>query len=404
MRILALTTRLPYPPHEGHQLRTWHVLRALADAHEVSLLSFLRDDDVPAECGPLRAILKRCETFPIPAQHSLWQLTAALLRGMLGPRPFVAEKYTSASMQERIQELLPEIDAIHIGILPLMALIDVAALRVPLVLDAHNVEHLLLQQRATIEPSWPRRHLLRRQVPKLKAFEQQACSVADCVLACSRDDARELARLTPAVSLAIVPNGVDVEIHRPAPAAPVHPARLVFVGGMNWFPNRDGVQWFLDEIFPRILDARADAEFVLVGKADGVRVAPRIAANVHLLGFVEDLTPVIHAAAIYIVPLRAGSGTRLKVLEAMAYGMPIVTTRRGAEGITLAPGDEALFADGAEDFAEAVVRLIGNPAQAGRLGMAARKKAEQVYDWNVIAGQLLAAYAPLAATQRARQR
>lgn len=398
MRILALTTRLPYPPREGHQLRTWHVLRALASAHDVSLLSFLRDDDVPAQSGPLRAILKRFETFPIPAQHSFWRLIAALLRGVLGPRPFVAEKYTCAPMRKRILELLPEIDAIHIGILPLMALIDVAAVRVPLVLDAHNVEHLLLQQRAAIEPWWPQRHLLRRQVPKLKAFEQHACTVADCVLACSSDDARELAQLTSTASIAIVPNGVDVEMHRPAPTASVQPARLVFVGGMNWFPNRDGVQWFLDEIFPRILDARADAEFVLVGKADGVRVAPKIAANVHLLGFVEDLTPVIHDTTIYIVPLRAGSGTRLKVLEAMAYGMPIVTTRRGAEGIMLAPDDEALFADGAEDFASAVVRLIDHPAQAARLGTAARKKAEQVYDWNVVGRQLLAAYAQLTAT------
>jgi glycosyltransferase involved in cell wall biosynthesis len=183
----------------------------------------------------------------------------------------------------------------------------------------------------------------------------------------------------------------------------VEGARLVFVGQMGWFPNRDGVQWFLDEIFPRVLAQRPDAHFVLVGKAQGLRVPQALAPHVQLAGFVDDLRPYIHSAGVYVVPLRSGSGTRLKVLEAMAFGKAIVTTRIGAEGIRLAPGEEALFADDAESFANAVLELIADPVRAQGLGAAARANAQANYDWNAIGKRVVACYEEvLDVTARAR--
>jgi len=390
-RILALTSRLPYPPREGHQLRSWHLLRALAAVHEVTLLSVVRDDDAPAECGPLRDMLHRLELFPLRAQRSRVALGAALLAATLGPRPFVAHKYASGRMRARIAQLAQESDLIHVDMLPLLANVP-GATGVPLVLNAHNVEHQLLLQRAASEPRRAQRAFLRMQVAKLARFERSACAAATHVLACSADDAAQLAALCPSAAVSVVPNGVDVERNRPGDTQPAHPAQLIFVGQMGWFPNREGVAWFLAEVLPRILAARPDTRFVLVGKSQGVQVPAALRANVQQAGFVADLSESIRAAAVYVVPLRSGSGTRLKVLEAMAFGKAIVTTRIGAEGIDLADGREALFADTAEQFSAAVLELLDDPRRAWLLGLAARKKAQAHYDWNTIGRELVALY------------
>lgn len=390
-RILALTSRLPYPPREGHQLRAWHLLKALATRHEVTLLSFLRRDDALDEAGPLRAVLAHLETFPIAGEHSRFSLATALLRGTLTPAPFLAARYDSATLRARLVELARDADLVHFDMLPLMAHVDCVPAGVPVTLNAHNVEHHLLAKRAQIEPRLAARLFLSSQVARLHAFEQRACRRADAILACSDPDAASLRELAPGRDVDVIANGVDLDGNRPSLAAP-DPARLVFVGQMGWFPNRDGVDWFLQSVFPRIVAARPDAQFVLVGKADGYEVPAAVAGNVRLAGFVEDLRPDVHQAAVYVVPLRAGSGTRLKVLEAMALGKAIVTTTIGSEGIVLRHGESALFADDAEGFAEATLNLMDSPERVARMGAAARRLAEARYGWDAIGAQLLDRY------------
>lgn len=406
-RILALTSRLPYPPREGHQLRSWHLLRALASAHEVTLLSFVRSDDAPDECAPLRETVHRLETFPILAERSRATLAMSLARSVLGDRPFVAEKYASLRLRARVAELAGDADLVHVDMLPLMGVVAGVPACPPIVLNAHNVEHRLLRQRAAMETGAPRRLFLRGQIAKLAAFERAACQRASRVLACSHDDADELALLAPRTPVSVVPNGVDVDRIDAAPRLQAQPRQLVFVGQMGWFPNRDGVAWFFDEVLPRILAERPRARFVVVGKSQGLEVPERVADAVRLTGFVDDVASVVRASAICVVPLRSGSGTRLKVLEAMACGTPIVSTRIGAQGIELTHGGDVLFADGAADFAAAVVGLLDDPARAAALGRAARALAVARYDWNTIGRGLLDVYDAMLRDQRgsaARQR
>jgi polysaccharide biosynthesis protein PslH len=390
-RILALTSRLPYPPREGHQLRAWHVLKALASRHEVTLLSFLRKDDALDEAGPLRDVLARLETFPIASEHSHASMAGALLRGTSTRTPFLVAKYDSAALRRRLAELARDADLVHFDMLPLMAHVDCVPAGVPVTFNAHNVEHHLLAKRAQIEPRLAARVFLASQVSRLQAFERRACQRADAILACSEPDAHALRELAPGCDVSVIANGVDLDGNRPAPAAP-DPDRLVFVGQMGWFPNRDGVDWFLQAVFPRILAARPQAQFVLVGKADGYEVPATVAGNVRLAGFVDDLRPDVHAAAVYVVPLRAGSGTRLKVLEAMALGKAIVTTTVGSEGIELEHGESALFADDAEEFARATLALMDSPERVASMGVAARRLAEASYGWDAIGAQLLHRY------------
>jgi glycosyltransferase involved in cell wall biosynthesis len=251
------------------------------------------------------------------------------------------------------------------------------------------VEHQLLGQRADTAPAGLKRMLLRGQAAKLKNYERAAVRRSARVLACSRNDAAQLAQLAPRTPISVVPNGVDTDRCRPRLQQPALPSRqLVFVGQMGWFPNREGVQWFLDDIFPRILEQVPDAEFVVVGKPERLRIPATLRDRVRLTGFVPDLSTIVQDAAACVVPLCSGSGTRLKVLEAMAFGKAIVTTSIGAEGIELEPGRDAIFADDADDFARAVVDLLGNPEAAVRLGAAARTRAEVQYDWHGIEASL----------------
>lgn len=389
-RITVLTSRLPFPPREGHQLRSWHLLDALASRHEVHLLSFLRADDLPDEPGPWRDRLASVETFRIPAEDSRVSLAAAVARGTLGASPFLAAKYSVPRMRARLAELSRSSDLVHVDMLALMGNADVVPSHVPLVMNAHNVEHRLLEARAGIEANPFARRFLAAQAPKLRAFEQAACRRCDAVLACSTDDAEALASLAPGTRLQVVPNGVDLDANRPSEQAPT--GDLVFVGQMGWFPNRDGVEWFLREVFPRIQALRPGTRFTLVGKAQGLDVPAELAPHVTLAGFVPDLRPYVHDAAVYVVPLRAGSGTRLKVLEAMALGKAIVTTHVGSEGIELVDGESALYADDADAFAARVVELLDDPARVAALGRAARERADAKYGWRAIGNSLLELY------------
>lgn len=393
-RILFVTSRLPFPPTEGHQLRSWHLLRALASQHEVVLLSFLRREDDPSAIASMPVELAGVETFPIESGNSRLALLSALVRGSFGNEPFVAAKYASQAMGARIAALAGTVDAVHFDMLPLMRYADAVPASVPVIYNAHNVEHQLLDTRARIHPNRLARLFLRGQVSRLHAFERDACRRARLVLACSGTDAQLLRPLAPGVRVAIVPNGVDLEANVPA-RTPPSKARLVFVGQMGWFPNRDGVEWFLREVFPRILIMRPDAEFILVGKHDGLPIPADVASHVTLAGFVPDLRPVVDSASVYVVPLRAGSGTRLKVLEAMALGKAIVTTSVGSEGIVLRHGHSALYADDAAGFADAVVSLLESATLRKRLAAAARSCAEMHYGWDSIGSDLLAFYAPL---------
>lgn len=395
-RVIFVTTRLPYPPTEGHQLRSYHLLRAAARKHDVTLLSLARREDRRDEIDHLRGITRDVQLFDIPSEHSKAATLQAAASGLFGSTPFVVAKYAIPALRSAIATASRDADLVHIDMLPLMAAADLVAPGVPIVLNAHNVEHALLKHRVGVETGL-RRAFLKTQVDKLEQYETEACRRADRVLACSPDDAHALARLAPMTPMDVVPNGVDVEGLRPANSLPAKREQLVFVGQMSWFPNLDGMRWFLADVLPRIVAKRPNVKLLVIGKAGGLEVPANVAANVEIAGFVPDLVPPVHESAVYVVPLRAGSGTRLKVLEAMALGKAIVSTRIGAEGIALTHDRDVLHADDAESFATAVLALLDDPQRAARLGEAARVLAESEYGWRAIGDQLLASYAKVLA-------
>ena len=389
-RVLFVTGRLPHPPQEGHQLRSWHLLRAAAAAgHDVTLLSLVR----PEEAGPPSAELSRTasvQAVALPEMSALRSLVtaASVVRG----RTLLEARYITGALTRAFERLVAGADLVHLDILAVAALIERVPPDLPVVFNAHNVESRLLAERVRSEPARWRRAVLASQVRRLARMERRVCSAADRVLACSDIDAERLQALAPAARVTVVPNGVDLAGFCPGADPAGDDRTLVFVGQMSWFPNRDGIEHFLAAVWPRIRQ-RHPARLRIIGR-DGDTILPP-APGVERTGFVADLRPLIESAAVYVVPLRVGSGTRLKLLEAMAMGKAIVTTRIGAEGLGLVDGTHALLADSPEAFAGAVARLLDDRALRLRLGLAARQLAEQRYGWDAIGARLNVIYADL---------
>jgi len=271
-----------------------------------------------------------------------------------------------------------------------------------LVFDDHNAEYVLQQRAFETDSRQPRRWIGAAysfvQWQRLRAYERRACLAADRVVAVSQADATALRRLKSDLSPAVVPNGVDMAFYTALPPTldaqqALGPHDLAFTGKMDFRPNVDAVLWFVQEVLPLIRRSSPDTRFWVVGQ----NPHPRLASlgdhpGVVITGRVEDVRPYIAAAGVYVVPLRIGGGTRLKVLEAMAMGKAIVSTQLGCEGFDLVPDQELAIADAPAEFASAVLALLGNPNRRERLGRAARRFAGSRYDWSVIVPRLEKVY------------
>jgi glycosyltransferase involved in cell wall biosynthesis len=266
-----------------------------------------------------------------------------------------------------------------------------------IVLDAHNVEAVTFVEGA--------RHLGRAMraagwwiAGGLRRRERAAAADADLVLTCSSEDAAWFAG--PAPRVAVVPNGVDCAYFAPdAPPASSPAPGVLFMGGAAYPPNEDALRFYLDDVHPRVAAAVPGATFTAIGSSPPRWLADRAAADptIVLPGFVPDVRDHVRAAAVCACPIRAGSGTRLKVLEYLAAGKAVVSTTKGSEGLEYVAGRDLLIADDAPAFADAVIALLGDPRRRAELGEAGRRLVATTYDWTVVAQRLADAYRPLAA-------
>jgi sugar transferase (PEP-CTERM/EpsH1 system associated) len=400
MRVLFLTPQVPYPPQQGAALRNWGLISGLATRHEVEILSFLSPGQSLDQADPLRAVC-RIETVPLAVRTFRDRL-----RSMLTTRqPDMALRLASELYAQRLADWLAResFDVVHVGgieMAPYLGVLEAARPRPLVVFDNLNCEYLL-QQRAFLTDlrapaRWPGAAYSFVQWRRLRRYEAQVCRRADRVLAVSGADAAALRKLVLGLDVAVVPNGVDTQVYRPETPIPkpqISKDALVFTGTMDFRPNVDAVLWFARKVLSRVRVQVPEAHFLVVGqrphrRLDELRGAPAVA----LTGWVEDARPYIAQAAVYVAPLRIGGGTRLKLLEAMAMGKPVVATRLGAEGYPVTDGRELLLADTPADFAAAVVALLRAPERRVELGRVARAFVEQQYDWRAIVPRVEAVY------------
>jgi glycosyltransferase involved in cell wall biosynthesis len=335
---------------------------------------------------------KSVTAFDIPNERSKLRFIIDLLLGFITNKPFVVRKYFSIKLKNEIAVIIQreKIDLVHFDMLPL-AQYSKEITGIPYVLNNHNVESLLLKRRAENSNSFFEKVFFDNQAKRLHYFEINACVNAEETYVCSQTDLDILQRMAPLSKLTVIENGVDTNyfsVHNNT-----HPEKdLVFVGGMGWFPNKDGILFFINEVLPKIITKLPSIKLVLVGKSDGVDIPKSFQENIYTTGFVDDFRPIVANAKVYILPIRVGSGTRLKLLEAMSMGKAIVSTSIGAEGVELTQDKSIMYADDAETFANTIFELIGNDKKAEKIGNAARKIAEEIYDWDIIVRKLLNSY------------
>jgi glycosyltransferase involved in cell wall biosynthesis len=375
MRILFVSTWYPYPANNGSKLRVYHLLRGLAQVHDLTLLSFAHEPGDGAASSPLHAFCREVRAVPWHAgEPNKWQAYAGLLS--LTPRSLAAG-YVPA-MAQAIEQTLDGgkfdlVIASQLGAARyanrfrgLPALFEEVELGV---IAEQYTQAKSLKQRLRYGLTWLKH---RRYLARL-LHGYTACTVA------SEQERRLVAEAIPGYrAVELVPNCVDVAGYA-AVRETVEPHSLIFTGSFRYFANHEAMTWFLAHVYPLIQRAVPDVRLIITG--DHADLPLPSATNVTLTGLVDDVRPLISRAACSVVPIHTGGGTRLKILEAMALGTPVVTTSKGAEGLGAEPDRQLLIADSPQAFAAAVVRLLTTPELRGRLAAAAHAFVLERYDW-----------------------
>lgn len=388
MKILAVSTWFPYPPDNGSKTRTYHLLRHLGERHTLDLLALRQSDDDLRRLSEAARFCRRINTHPEPQFEPCGIGSAA---AFLSPVPRYFRAHHSPGLEAQLREWTEcesydAIIAVTLGAAPYVAVLDTSARKV---LDEHNVESQVIKRQARAERAfWKRFRYLPTWV-KAERYERML-AVRFHAAAVVSDQERVLFRTLmrngypPA---AVIPNGVD-----PALLAYGGVAResgvLLFTGALGYGPNRDAAECLCREVLPLVRRHVPGARVRITGRAaDADRKAFGGIPAVEMTGYVDDIRPAIASASVLVAPFRLGGGTRLKILEAMALGTPVVSTPIGAEGIPVSSGKEILLADTPAECAEGVVRVLSDRGLADRLARNARELVRERFQWPAIAAQ-----------------
>ena len=406
MRILWLKSDLLLPLDKGGKLRTWHLMRHLARRHQITYLAFAAPQPAPGDIDGMRDVASRVLTIPRsdPPKGSPRFLVDAALH-LLDPLPYAVGKYRSRRFAVTLRKLLADetFDLLVCDfIFPTVNL--PRTLPCPAVLFTHNVESEIWRRHADIRTGLVDRALCRWQYRRMLRYEERTLRRFDGVLAVSDTDRDTLTRIYPGAirrPIHVVPTGVDVGYFSAAPSDP-NSRRLVFTGSMDWLPNEDAMLFFCREVWPLVQAREPRATLAIVGREPTPSVRRLAGDAVQVTGRVDDVRPFVREAAAYIVPLRIGGGTRLKIFEAMAMGKAVVSTTVGAEGLPVTSGRHVILADEPRSFARAIVRLLRDGTRRRELEAAARQLVAEHHDWSTVAGDLESALLSFTAQKGAR--
>jgi sugar transferase (PEP-CTERM/EpsH1 system associated) len=394
MNILFLSTENPYPPDGGHHLRTFNILKILADRHKIYFVGFAQNE---SEFKYIPEIKKFCETVDIyKVSKTGYNKTFFLLgcKNLFSRHPLVAQRYFVKEARKKIEEILAHhsIDLVHMDMLAL-GLYREELKGTPVILTNHNIESLRLYRWAEMEKNLFTKSLLFYQYLKLRAFEQRICPEFDRCVVVSEYDKNHLRNLCGRDNFVVIPNGVDIQYFEPE-SVEVKRNHLVWVGGMTGPYNSDAVDFFIDKIWPAIKYGAPEATIDFAGGGPTQMLGSKALEDksVRVLGFVPDIRPIVQRASVFVAPIRIGSGTKIKVLNAMAQAKPVVATTVAAEGIDVTPEKNILIADDPKEFAKKVVYLLNHEEIAKKMGEMARELIEEKYSWDIIAENIYRIY------------
>ena len=415
IRVAFLAPYYPLPICSGGHTRLANLVGKLVDSHEIYWLC-LADPDADAVSLPIRGLaepprlvrtranLRWRDKVSDALRPVHWERTASRAQGLLEGLPLNVVRMWTPDLKRALKDLLTtrRIDVVQIeygamaGYLPV---IRRASPETKVVVDELEVTSIAVDRRRKSESHSPRR--MRRQANRWKRFERKAWKASDAVLAMSESERAYIAQVAGPGKARIVPNGVDIDFFRFRPADPTvttGPPRLLFVGNLQHRPNSQGIEVFLRTSWPGLAKTFPELELHVVGPGASEELRARRGRRVIFHGYVEDVRPHFAAATLMVVPIFSGGGTRLKVLEALASGTPLVSTTLGCEGLSIANGREALLADSASDFQNAVAALLRQPERRAALAEAGRRLVEERYSWASICGDLEKVWISLSST------
>lgn len=389
MRVLWLKYGEILPADTGGKLRSFHLLRHLSRQVELTFVSYSQAPFTPGYAEQLAAELPDSQAWEIRdiprwREVGVRPLMLSALRGL----PLNVSRFTSLDARARLAELGRQ-RQFDIGICDFLTPTAVypADPAYPSVLFEHNVEWRLWQRRTATIARGPKRLLYEWETHHTRTHEAAMLNRFDVTLAVSALDREGLLELAPAADVRVIETGVDVAGFAPAALNARSDVLVVFVGSMDWHPNEDGVLWFASEIWHRVLAAIPGARFRVVGRRPPPSILALAEQGIEIAADVDSVVPHLHEAAVMVVPLRAGGGTRLKIFEAMAAGAAIVSTTVGAEGLQVTHERDILLADDAECFADALVALLRDDLRRAHVAAAAAETVGR-FDWAAVASSL----------------
>ncbi len=399
--ILFVSQQFPYPLTDGGNIRTFKLLEGLAAKYDVCLIASVRPDSAVNEgVELLKGICSEVVCVPDVKSGSLLSFVLAAGRALLRNLPMAVAYNFNPHIQREVEvrRARKKFWAIHMNHVDTVQYFPIGGMAERTVLDSHNLLHLFYAKAAEIEPSFGRRILLRAEASRMRRYELRVFEALDNVIVCSELEKRHLAEISGAGRVLVVPNGVDCAYFHPSREGyERNPATVVFTGAMAYSPNSDAAAYFIREVMPILRKKTQGIRFAAVGRdpPEELVALGRQWPDVTVTGRVPDVREYVWGARIFVVPIRKGAGTRLKVLEAFAMGIPTVSTTMGAEGIEFTPGRDLLLADDPVAMADRIVELLQDPARCDALGKSAITLARSRYDWKAVTAGLLEGYGRL---------
>jgi len=394
MNILYLSQLIPYPADAGPKVRIYRVLQHLmASGHRVTLVAFRRDIDTPEAIDHLRqaGITVHSVLMTRSVTRDAWELARSLVTN----QSFMIGRDSVTVMHQLLQRLVVEshFDVIHADQLWMAqyglaaSTKNGAASTTRMVLDQHNAVFLIPKRLAAATTNPIKRLVLNNESRKLARFEVEVCRKFDRVVWVTEEDRLAINKMSngqgsrladPVIPICVDPQGDSQLTLQPGAK------RVVFIGGMHWPPNAEGVIWFAREVWPLVVKQEPDARLTIIGKNPPATLSKLEVPNIELTGYVADPVPYLVESAAFIVPLHAGGGMRVKILDAWCWGLPVVSTAIGAEGLRYEHQKNLLIGEDVQEFAEAVVTLLRNPQKAQGIIAGGRKTVEEHYDWRKV--------------------
>ena len=389
MHILWLKTELLHPVDKGGKIRTYNMLKELKRHHRITYLTL---DDGSADTAERESALEYCHELVCVPHQPREKFTAGfyseLLFNLASPLPYAIKKYQSTEMRA---EIVKRVNAGQVDLIVCDFLAPAGnvpfEVNCPTVLFQHNVEAMIWKRHYEVQANPIKKIYLFGQWLKMRSFERKMCRRFDSVVAVSSEDREQMQTEYGVNSVSDVPTGVDTNFFRPSGNEQPDPHNIVFTGSMDWLPNEDAINYFTEQVMPRLKQEIPDVTLTVVGRnpySSLLELAKRD-PSVIVTGRVDDVRPYMERAAAYVVPLRIGGGTRLKIYEAMAMEKAIISTSIGAEGLPVRDGAELLLADTPESLAGAVIRVLKDKALAKELGGRAAATVREKFGWERVA-------------------